>query len=65
MNFILLEPLKDKAEMLVMFVFVCTDNEDVINIHDGVIEITKHLVFKPLNCLGCFSLAKNYVSEFA
>lgn len=57
--------LKDEATMLAMFAFVCTGNYDIINVHEGEIETTKHLVHETLGCLSCSSQAKRHTEEFA
>lgn len=58
-NAILLEALKDEAEMVSMFVFSCTSSEDIINIHEGETKTMKHL-----GCASCISHAFCPAKEF-
>lgn len=56
--------LKDEATMLMMFAFIGTGNGDIINVHEGEIETTKHLVPEPLKCLSSILQAKRHAEEF-
>lgn len=56
--------LKEESEMLAMFVFVCTDNEDTITTHEVEDKTTNHLFNEPLKCLSYTPQAKSYAKEF-
>lgn len=45
--------------MLLISVFTYTGNQDIIQIHDGENEITKHLILESLECLRCIFQTKD------